>query len=247
MAETHEATNPVQRLYSILKDARGKPDSHRLLDVWRDVLGVSDDALRALVALKDLAAEAKSLATEATGGHEAYVGCFNAIDAALSTTNLDVRWVSVKSYLTEEVMATLRICALQAANVASEITVPQDELDEIAQEIQNLINDIASSSINRRLRQVLLDELLLMRHFVDSYRIRGARGLRQALALGIGAVVTHRSELSEADNKTFTDRLFGVLRHLYTAASTAEKVIAITEKGQAAYPQVLTAIQGLLG
>jgi hypothetical protein len=108
----------------------------------------------------------------------------------------------------------------------SEVEIPADALQAISKDVNSLIESIAASSVDVRLRKALLEALEGVRIAISLYRVYGARGLKKNLQGLFGLVFTERAELKKETDKNadVIDRLGKLMDKIDSASSKALKV-----------------------
>ena len=194
-----DESNPAGRLHKILSQAKSCPDKDKVLDVWAMVLGIEQDDVivtRAVVELYSLSNEIQSLIKmNEQLNHELYLKSFNSINRAFFPLNLAAYWNSVKQYLNDEALTRLQFCAEQLSGFYAEDTLSEEDLAEIIEKTESLFEAVYSSSLPDALRLSLLEEVERLRSAISMYKIKGAKGLKEALQGTIGAVVANQDEL----------------------------------------------------
>lgn len=200
-----DESNPAGRLFKILSDAKKRPDQEKVKVAWAIILGVEqDDAVitKAVIELYSLSHEIQSLIKmNERLNHELYLKSFSRIDRVFIPLNLSGNWNSVKAYLTEEALTRLQFCAQELSSYYAEETLSEEELAEIVRSIEALFEAVNKSSFPDVLKLTFLGEVERLRRAISMYRIRGAKGLKEAFQGTIGAVVANQYELKAASKQ----------------------------------------------
>lgn len=225
-------SNPASRLHTLLTALLQGDPKERVLDAWARVLEVSErldvEVPRRLVLLSDLLDDAEqSIKLNPSLNHKIYLSCFPQVRTVFSPLHIQTsREGMIVPHLTPEVMARLEFCAEALQQGWSEVEMTEDDLQEISNDLNALVESVAASSIDVRLRKALLEALEGVRLSISLYRIYGAKGLKKNLQGLFGLVFTERSELKkEAEtNADVIDRLGKLMDKIDSAAAKALKI-----------------------
>ncbi|WP_428354144.1 hypothetical protein [Methyloprofundus sp.] len=194
-----DESNPAGRLHKILSGAKNQPDNKKVSEVWSLALNMENndiDLTKGVVELYKLSQEIQSLIKMNNGlNHQLYLSSFVRIDKAFFPLNLASNWSSVKPHLTEEALTRLQFCAEELSSFYSEETISEDDLKDIIDKTDELFNSLYQCSLPDTLRLTLLEEVERIRNAINMYKIKGAKGLKEALQGTIGAVVANQDEL----------------------------------------------------
>lgn len=225
-----DQSNPAGRLHKILSEAKRQGDKKLVREVWADVLSVDNDDIvvtKSVVALYSLSQEIQSLIKMKEGlNHELYLSSFKTIDKAFFPLNLGISWNNVKHNLTEEAITRLQFCGEELSRFYCEESLPDEDLKDIIDKTEELFDSIYNGSLSEALRLALLEEIERIRNAINMYKIKGAKGLKEALQGTIGAVVANQEELKSVSNSN-TDvikRLGELIDKMDSFASRALKL-----------------------
>lgn len=201
-----DETNPAGRLHRILREAKSQPHNRKVRQVWATVLGCdeNDDAeiSRRVIEVYSLSNEVKGLIELLPDlNHELYLKSYNKIDKAIFPLNLNSNWQGQQQALSDDLLARLQFCAEELGRHYSEETLSDEDLAEIDDLISDLFSTISQGDIELSLRMALLEELEKIRRALAIYRIKGGRGVKEALQSLLGAVVVNKEALSEEGGK----------------------------------------------
>ncbi len=225
-------TNPASRLHTLLTALLQGDPKERVLDAWARVLDVSErqdiEVSRRLVLLNDLLDDAEqSIKLNPALNHKIYLSCFPQVRTVFSPLHIQTsREGVIVPHLTPEVMARLEFCAEALQQGWSEVEIAPDDLQAISNDLNALVESVAASTIDVRLRKALLEALEGVRLSISLYRIYGAKGLKKNLQGLFGLVFTERTELKkEAEaNAGVIDRLGKLMDKIDSAAAKALKI-----------------------
>ncbi len=225
-------SNPASRLHSLLKEVIAGDPNKRMLEVWSEVLGVTDrqdvEVARRLVVLNEILDDAEStIKLNPKLNHGIYLSCFPQIRTVFSPLYLQTTRESIAiPHLTAEVMARLEFCSEALREEQSEVDLTPAELAELSGELNTLIENVAASGIAVVLRKALLDALESARTAITLYRVYGAKGLRKHLQSMFGFVYTERAALKSESvkNADVLERLGKWIERIDSVSSKALKV-----------------------
>jgi hypothetical protein len=197
-----DESNPAGRLYKILSMAKGQPDTNKVGDVWALVTGIENNDIaltKGVLELYSLSQEIQRLIKINEGlNHTLYLSSFNQIDRSFFPLNLGSTWNLVKQYLTDEALTRLQFCADELSRFYSEESLAEEDLKDIVKKTEELFEALYNSTLPDTLRLCLLEEVERVRNAINMYKIKGAKGLKEALQGTIGAVVVNQEELQKA-------------------------------------------------
>jgi len=225
-----DESNPAGRLHKILSTAKGQPDSKKVRDVWSFVLSIEGDDVivtKGVVELYSLSQEIQSLIKMNENlNHQLYLSSFNQIDKSFFPLNLAANWNSVKPYLSDEALTRLQFCAEELSRFYSEESLAEEDLKDIIQKTEQLFESLYSSSLPDALRLGLLEEVERVRNAINMYKIKGAKGLKEALQGTIGAVVVNQEAIKDAaaNNADVLKRIGELIDKLDSFTSRALKL-----------------------
>ncbi|MBF4254712.1 hypothetical protein EA007_28270, partial [Vibrio anguillarum] len=113
--------------------------------------------------------------------HDLYLSSFSRIERALIPLNLAATWSNVKVHLSDEALTRLQFCAEELSRFYAEDSLSEEELKNIIEKIEALFDTVYSSNLPDALRFALLEEVERLRNAISMYKIKGAKGLKDAL------------------------------------------------------------------
>ena len=225
-----DQSNPAGRLHKILAEVKKQPDKSPVKKVWASALGVEENDVlvtKSVVELYSLSQEIQSLIKMNDGlNHELYLASFNKIDRSFFPLNLGAPWSSVKPHLTDEAITRLQFCAEELSRFYSEESLSDEDLQDIIKKTEELFETLYESSLPAALRLSLLEEVERIRNAINLYKIKGAKGLKEALQGTLGAVVANQEELkiASATDSDVIKRLGELIEKMDSFASKALKI-----------------------
>ncbi|WP_017630574.1 hypothetical protein [Vibrio sp. 624788] len=142
--------------------------------------------------------------------HDLYLSSFSRVERALIPLNLASSWSNVKVHLSDEALIRLQFCAEELSSFYAEDSLSEEELKNIIEKIETLFDTVYSSDLPDALRLALLEEVERLRNAISMYKIKGAKGLKDALQGTIGAVVTNQEELRNVADENHSQSAYTV-------------------------------------
>lgn len=207
--------NAAVRLLSILKRAQSVSNmSNQARFCWAQVFDIVDantnqltpeqevELVSRLVQLRTLIGDVEKGLRMIKGINlERYLRPFPRVLNAVKLTELQQQFSSYISPLTEGDFVVLEFCAEKLSEHHVEGVVEEDVLAEMLRDVNDLYENILSSSLNDELKTLILDQLEIIRRAVHEYRIRGIARLCEALPTLVGTYILNK-ELIEGSAET---------------------------------------------
>ncbi|MDR5876478.1 hypothetical protein QC815_16330, partial [Halomonas gomseomensis] len=110
--------------------------------------------------------------------------------------------------------------------------VSEEEILEISEMVEFLFEELKNSNIDDVSRLLLLEEIERIRHALANYRIKGAKGVKEALQATLGSVMVNKEQLKPLAEKSpeILDRLAKLLDKLDAFSSKAIKLHKVLSK-----------------
>lgn len=243
--------NSASRMYAFLISIPSHADNTQNLSAWATALGIKeiDTSRQARLVSERLAELSRELDHIRDGMKSAnfsphlYTRALAALDAAFSPMYLSSSWSHVKQQLKVEHMLALQFCG----------EILPDEEDEIQQadldEISSLLAELESLSVNHdqipdRLRRLIENQVAQIRAAVASYKIAGAKVLREAVRASYGELVEAKDLINEHKNSPAISKLAEVWRKVNNVADVALKVDGVVQLGQKTWLFIESVIKG---
>jgi hypothetical protein len=243
--------NSASRLYAFLIALPGHQGNTQNLSAWADALSIteSDTSRQARLVSERLAALSQELDHIRDGMKIAnfsvhlYTNALAAFDAAFSPLYLSNTWSHIRQQLTPEHMLALQFCGEILPDEEDEIL--QADLDEISSLLTELeALAVGSDQIPERLRRLIENQVADIRLALASYKISGARVLREAFRSSYGELVEAKDIITDHRSSPEVSKLAEVWRKVNTVADTALKVDGILQLGQEAWLFIESVIEG---
>lgn len=203
-------TNAADRLREILIKARQSPANTPLLQVWARALKIpSNETLRVLARLSDLHALTVDVETKIQEipnlNHQNYLLWLPAVRQLIVTENLSP---SKNLAPLDGAINSLRECAELLQQNAPERGLTHHQLQELSNELTALINSVKeNSALSKKLKELLLDLLQAARVALETYQVRGAKGLREDWFTILAKVELHAHEIEEAKDDSTVEKV----------------------------------------
>ena len=234
--------NPAGRLYFILKKAAQCADSIKVQEVWREALDAKDltepDFYKRIIMMQELVQEVKDRVNSIDSlNHKMLLKKYNNIERATSTLNLMAPWKGQKAMLDEATLNSLEFCSEELSRYKTEEKIDNDTLVAFDREINEIINKLHNDKdLDDEIKVLLIDQLNLILQSVQEYRLRGAIGLKDSLAMFYGHFLMRQDLFTPVkDNKTLKETLSLVVR----ITETATKVLKFGEIAYNSIKQLL--------
>jgi alkyl hydroperoxide reductase subunit AhpC len=155
-------------------------DSSRLLEIYLELLNLT----------KECKTEIRKLPETS---HELHLRAIKVIEHAFIANSLHSHWASFGKKLVAATMTGLDHTA-DNLSYLGEQNVSTNDLEDLQREVSELLELITKTEMNEKLRVFLVEHLEKIQQAVLYYRIKGARGLKDALERIIGAVYIYATE-----------------------------------------------------
>ncbi len=235
----NQDNNSAFRLLAILHAALHYPENKPTQEVWGETFRVQPtdtaEILRSLVALTDSVDEIEKLIKLIPDtNYDLYLECLPPIRKGVSYPHIGNSWQSVRIYFAPENLRGLQFCADLLARHYPEASIPKTELDQISKFTDELFSEVHSSTIDPKLRVILLDLLETIRRCIAEYQIRGAKGMRQTVTAALDTLAQTIRKKPAADytkeDKIFVARFLTILSKVDTAVAKAMTYLPLLQK-----------------
>jgi hypothetical protein len=183
-----KANNPAGRLYLLLQELRKQPGPP-LQSAWANVLGIQDDTEQVLVLLVqvvNLVQETKNLILKQNVDHSLYLKPFIKIQQLLAV-GLGSSVSGGTQYLDDTTMLGLEHCAELLSRQANEPIFESELLTRLQSEVDALLERVMDTQFSEELKVLILDNLNFIRNSILNYRIRGTKGIEDAIKNAMGS------------------------------------------------------------
>lgn len=247
-------TNSAHRILAIVQKASGQPDDKSTAEVWASVLGLDEETAKSdphpIYAQLQLVREeidsiSKSMSTVVIP-IDLYRPYLERVSKTVSVTNLAAPWKNYKQHLRPEVVLCLKFCS---ALLPAEEPIDNEELQSILDRVQELRQEIESSSLSGHVYDFLTGQLNIIEKSIKQYPIKGAESIRKAFSEGFADLATRADDLRNEDDReeaAKVAKIWGSLKRAGNTVVDADRIatayVNLIEKGQTA----AEAVTGLL-
>lgn len=226
--------NPAGRLYEILLQAKAQPQHNALGEVLSKALNASNsvDFHRRLVWLKEIIAEVR-LTVESLEdiNKDLYLSHYSQIEQLVNARNYDMPWSNVSQLLNEPALINIAHIAEILPPTYRENLIEEDVLTDLIFTIEDLIKRVKESSLIIELQRIIIDQLYLTLNSIYAYKIRGARGLREALSNSFGEFILNYKLFEDARDYEEVKEYKTILTKIHTVVTGAFTYYQITQEG----------------
>lgn len=194
------SNNPVGRLYEILRafQKAAITQDDRLDSIIKKVFKIETNdpsqLLEIYLELLNLTKEAeKEIRKLPKTSHDLHLRAIRVVEQTFITQSLHSNWISFSRNLDPSTMTGLEYTA-DNLSYLGEQNVPSEDLENLQREVNELLELISKTEMNEKLKVFLIEHLEKIRQAVLYYRIKGARGLKDALERIMGAVIIFAAE-----------------------------------------------------
>jgi hypothetical protein len=195
-----KSNNPVGRLYEILHALqKTATNQNERLDaiikrVFKIEVGDPSQLLEIYLELLNLTKESEEeIRKLPEASHELHLRAIRKIENAFITQSLHSNWASFSQSLDPATMTGLEHTA-DNLSYLGEQAVPTENLESLQKEISELLELVTITEMNEKLKAFLVEHLEKIQQAVRYYRIKGAKGLKDALERIMGAVIIYAKE-----------------------------------------------------
>ncbi|MBX9635931.1 hypothetical protein [Nitrosomonas sp.] len=233
--------NSASRLFKILEQAQLHGKNKTALEVWAEILDVSEKhSHRRVVAVGELVhamhRELEHATAELATGNfskNLYERAFSQIEHALSPMLFPNSWDHVKQYLTPEVLTALAFCTEILPDEEAQISA--EEISSIRIKVEELRTSLNDIDMPLRLRSLIQHHIKLIENALAEYPVVGAKALREAARTALGEMIEAKDEIAVAKNSSAVATLGSVWKTVNQAADVALKAEKIAQLGQRAW------------
>lgn len=212
MLNDHHMNNPAGRLLNILEEAKKINPQTPSLQGWCHLLNIKQEDGYLLVGrIGKVFGLADEIFTELSKRKNANIKRQNAwvkqFETALTNTQLSGLFGSFSNSVSDSILDYLSMTSEILSMSNPQPVMPQDKLQLIAEQAEELISLIESSDIPKSLQDYMLHQLKKICIAVDEYQITGASDLIDIVEGTIGKFVIH-PELREASKSNSVSSKF---------------------------------------
>lgn len=250
MGNDEQTTNRAKRLSDVIVAASKIPSKsenrqHTVRQAWCMVFGMDDpstdtaliEVLGNLTIIREEFDELIEMLEAIEGlNHELYVAPIKSLRGIVSNLNIiDASWGNYVHYFSKENLTSLRFVVdfVSNRNEFNEKVVPPDELAGILADANALYDQVLNSKLSRPTKRVFLEIIEQLRSAVHEYRLRGPKGLKNALARATTILISNQEVVAEnkdAEELVAIALLMKRVDNIYQLATTAIGLYEATTK-----------------
>jgi hypothetical protein len=226
--------NPAGRLYDILSKVKVQPQQSALGEVLSAALNASNpvDFHKRLVYLKELVAEVRQAVENLEGiNKDLYLSHYNQIENLVNARNYDMPWNNVSNLLNEPTLINIAHIAEILPPTYRENLIEDDVLNDLIFTIEGLIKRVKEGDLIIELQRIIIDQLYLTLNSIYAYKIRGARGLREALSSSLGEFILNYKLFEDAKDSEEVKEYKSILTKTHTIVTGAFTYYQIAQEG----------------
>ncbi|WP_252246718.1 hypothetical protein [Clostridium sp. ZBS4] len=199
-------SNPADRLYEILNDAKRNCDSNNFIkSVWASTFDIDrndeEKIFLSVVKVIEQIETVKKVADKMQSSIKVeFIKEITELEREIMNLKLDEQSISLKRAISEKRLMSLKaiIMGLDICNQYSNIE--EETIFEFREKILQLISEINDLSINDDLKNVVIDNLNQVDLMIDNYKLYGIDGIKSAVENGVGSIILNK-ELSEETSR----------------------------------------------
>lgn len=208
--------NPAARLVHCLRRLGAVDGATPGRRAWAEALAVDPDDLPRLLerlgALCQLPPEVRrQIERQPDLDHEIYLRWFPRVEKALAELNLAGPIAAGLSHLDESAFYGLEFCAEYLGRQAPEPAVPEAELEALGTAVEELLGDIASSTVEPAAKRYLLAQLDALRAAIQNHDLLGAAPLRAAVNAALGSLLTEPHRRADTTRTKLGERFWKLI------------------------------------
>lgn len=216
--------NPAQRLVCLVREAWKRPENTRTEEVWKQVLGTRKESdffyqYSRLLATVD---EARSQLEQVNDlDRELHLQWVGPMERLLDPMRLHREWRETKTALPDPARVALDFAAHELSRRDQPGDVADDQMASLQKEVEELQAAIIASSMDERIKVVLLQQTNNVRLCLQAYRVSGADAIREAIERCLGSVVINFDAFKAAEKEPLVARFMTMVTRLDKVASVA--------------------------
>lgn len=225
--------NPAKRLRLFLNECARQQDGWKKRQIIAAVCHCNEhddtEVLEHLCEVRRLVRETRDAIRVAKPAEGYLASPFKKIEEAFRPTDLDAQWVNHKRLCDENVIGMLHVVERELDATDAEVDVPQHELDDFMLRVQRLSSTVANSSISPKFKRVFVDHLSAILFAIRNYQLRGNAGLREAMELNIGFMVSNHRLFQDIEEQSIVESFKDLLKTMLTWAAIVKDVKELVE------------------
>lgn len=226
--------NPAGRLYEILIIAKSQSPQSALWEVLSKALNASNpiDFHKRLVYFKELVTEVRQIVENQQDiNKELYLSHYAQIENLVNARNYDLRWSDLSNVLNEPALTNIAHIAEVLPPDYRENIIEETVLNDLIFSIEENIKCVKESNLIPELKRIIIDQLNLILSSIYAYKIKGARGLKEALTTCLGEIILNYKLFEEAKNTEEVKGFKTILFKTHTIVTGAFTYLQIAHEG----------------
>lgn len=253
MTDEAQKRNPVTKLLAILNAAKSSGQLTARA-AWGEVFNIdkvhSDaglfEVLEHLIALRGLFDETITLLRQIPiVNEELHLHPVVRLRKVVNLNGLHEGWVKYTPILQTYDMFSLEHCENLLSNFteAQENEVPDEELQSILNDLNNLYESVIASSLSQTLKQSILDLIQEIRQAIHLYRVKGAEAFREAITKSMGIILANRDAFEENKDSSDVQSVWNMLVRIDKWYTFAVKMKPMLEAAANIFPALAAHIK----
>lgn len=212
--------NPAQRLHEVLVELKSMPNNPQLRKAISTLFNINDpdspEVFRSFVKIINLAWDVNERIHSIPNlNKELYLRSIESILAALATCNLEHDLNQLGKNLKPECLHGLEFISDVLENIESEDDIPEEDLKNFEQRLEQLIEDIREARLEADFTHFLISHLFLIRTSIQNYRFFGSTGVRASLARVTGEIILDpREGTTDEKRKGFLKKTIATIKDI---------------------------------
>ncbi len=153
-----------------------------------------------------------------------FLGALDAIGNVVRSINYSTTWEGYRLQFVGGNVIALEFVAEQFDRLTDEIAIKAEEIDALGRLLNEAIAEIASSSVERELKLVLVARLEDARRALLRYQIDGVDGIKRAAEAAIGALVLVGETAKAPSSKAGIERFLEVTTKIVDLVNKARPI-----------------------
>ncbi|MCM3143842.1 hypothetical protein [Brevibacillus sp. MER 51] len=226
--------NPISRLQNIIEDILNS-EGHYGREILGNIFNIERNDTASLysilIDLIHLVRESRNQ-IERLSDNDIYLEPIVNVERAILRLELDSSLSNFKSSLGEHTLYGLKFSADLITRKYGEVTIDEQTIASIQQDVDALIEKLFNSNLPDSLRDILIEKLHNIRTAIIKVRITGIDGLKQALESSAGALFLHRDEViknNENEDVQGTISLLDKLNKIVSIGNSVKELVSFSK------------------
>ncbi|QNO14355.1 hypothetical protein HYG86_05990 [Alkalicella caledoniensis] len=124
-----------------------------------------------------------------------------------------------KTHFDVRLMTSLEYCAEYLSNMSDEVIIQDEKVKELISDIENMIENISVSNINKELQQIVVFQLNNVRESLLKYKLFGAEGIKNGISATLGTLILNRDKVNSEKEKGVVEEIFKTINKINSIVS----------------------------